>query len=143
VRFLRELVRGRVEFMVVGLSAAALQGAPVVTQDVDLWFRDLEDSGLRKALKKVGASYLPSGDSHLPVLVGDAVELFDIVVHMHGLGGFRDEMRNAVRVSLGSFKVPVLPLERVIASKRALGRNKDKLYLKVLEDARKAIRRAG
>ena len=33
--FLKELVRQKVEFMIVGLSAAALQGAPVVTQDID------------------------------------------------------------------------------------------------------------
>ena len=34
--FLRELVKTNVPFMIVGLSAAALQGAPVVTQDIDL-----------------------------------------------------------------------------------------------------------
>ena len=50
--FLKELVRQKVEFMIVGLSAAALQGAPVVTQDIDLWFRTLPDPGLEKALKK-------------------------------------------------------------------------------------------
>ena len=38
IRFLRELVKNHVPFMIVGLSAAALQGAPVVTQDVDLSF---------------------------------------------------------------------------------------------------------
>jgi hypothetical protein len=50
--FLRELIRQKVDFMIVGLSAAALQGAPVVTQDVDLWFKDLSDPGIKKALKK-------------------------------------------------------------------------------------------
>ena len=48
VAFLRELKRRKVQFMIVGLSAAALQGAPVVTQDIDLWFRDLEDRGGRR-----------------------------------------------------------------------------------------------
>ena len=52
--FLRELIRQKVDFMIVGLSAAALQGAPVVTQDVDLWFKDLTDPGIKQALKKVG-----------------------------------------------------------------------------------------
>jgi hypothetical protein len=33
IRFLRELVKNHVPFMIVGLSAAALQGAPVVTQN--------------------------------------------------------------------------------------------------------------
>ena len=41
LRFLRELVRHNVRFLIVGLSAAALQGAPVVTQDVDLWAHGL------------------------------------------------------------------------------------------------------
>ena len=35
-RFLKELAKNKVRFMIVGLSAAALQGAPVVTQDIDL-----------------------------------------------------------------------------------------------------------
>lgn len=56
--FLRELVRQRVEFMVVGLSAAALQGAPAVTQDIDLWFKDLADPKLRKALNRVVGVYM-------------------------------------------------------------------------------------
>ncbi len=34
--FLRELVRQKVDFMIVGLSAAALQGAPVVTQEPEV-----------------------------------------------------------------------------------------------------------
>ena len=40
IAFLAALRAARVEFLVVGLSAAALQGAPVVTRDVDLWVRD-------------------------------------------------------------------------------------------------------
>src|SRR5439155_16501036 len=59
VAFLRELVKAGAPFMVVGLASAALQGAPAVTQDIDLWFRDLADSRIRKALDKVGAVYIP------------------------------------------------------------------------------------
>ncbi len=36
IRLLGSLLKHKVNFMVVGLSAATLQGAPVVTQDVDL-----------------------------------------------------------------------------------------------------------
>lgn len=139
VRFLRELVRAKVDFLMVGLSAAALQGATVVTQDVDLWFRDLADPRIRKALKKVGASYIPPEGDNPPVLVGAAVEFFDIVVHMHGLGSFEEEKKHSVRITLGSFKVPVLSLERIIRSKQALGRPKDRLYLRVLADTQKAL----
>ncbi len=58
ISFLRELIKQGVEFILVGLSAAALQGAPVVTQDIDLWFKDLADPGIKKALKKVGGFYV-------------------------------------------------------------------------------------
>ena len=91
--FLKELIRHKVDFMIVGLSAAALQGAPVVTQDVDLWFRDLEDPGIQKALKKIDAVYVPPIGNNPPMFAGDAVNLFDIVMHMHGLGSFNKEKR--------------------------------------------------
>lgn len=138
--FLRELIRQKVDFMIVGLSAAALQGAPVVTQDVDLWFRDLEDPGIRRALKRVNAAYVPPIAMNPPAFAGKGVNLFDIVTHMHGLGAFDEEKAKAIKVPLGRFRILVLPLERIIASKRATGRPKDKLVLPVLSDALKTIR---
>jgi hypothetical protein len=135
VAFLRELKRRKVQFMVVGLSAAALQGAPVVTQDIDLWFRDLEDPNLRKALKKVGGMFVPSSGLNPPMFAGDAVKLFDIVVSMHGLGSFDEEFRTAEVVNLGGSNIAVLPLSRIIRSKSELGREKDRIVMKVLKDA--------
>lgn len=142
--FLRELVKNKVPFMVVGLSSAALQGAPVVTQDVDLWFKSITHPGVRKALNKVGGAYVPpiASSQNPPMFAGDAVDLFDIVTHMHGLESFAREVKHALDVSLGRFKVKVLPLERVIASKCAVNRAKDRLVLPVLRDALAAIRAA-
>jgi hypothetical protein len=139
VEFLQELVREKVDFMIVGLSAAALQGAPVVTQDVDLWFRTLSDPGIERALKKVRGSYVPPIMLYPPMFAGDAVKLFDIVMNMDGLGEFEEERENTIKLRLGREKVLVLKLERIIASKKAAGREKDKLVLKVLEDALKVI----
>jgi hypothetical protein len=138
--FLKELIKQKVDFMIVGLSAAALQGAPVVTQDVDLWFKDLKDPGIKKALKKVGGIYVPPTGVNPPMFVGHAVNLFDIEVHMHGLGEFEKEEKSALQISLGRTKVLVLPLEKIIKSKKATGRQKDKLVLPVLSDALTTIR---
>lgn len=134
-RFLRALVEEGVEFLVVGLAAAALQGAPAVTQDVDLWFRDLSDPALRRALRRVGATYIPPGPLHPPLLAGGDAGLFDIVVTMHGLDSFAREARRAVRIPIGAVEVRVLPLDRIIASKKATGRPKDRAILPALEDA--------
>ena len=141
--FLEALVSEAVPFLVVGLAAAALQGAPAVTQDVDLWIRDLSDPRLTAALARVGASYIPPTLSTPPLLAGGGADLFDVVVHMHGLGSFDDEARHAVRVRLGPVEIPVLPLGRIIASKRATGRPKDLAILPALEDALRARARRG
>ena len=70
LQLLESLHRHRVRFMIVGLSAAALQGAPVVTQDVGLWFEDLSDPRLGRALQAVGAAYAPPFGPNPPMLAG-------------------------------------------------------------------------
>jgi hypothetical protein len=135
LRFLRALLRRKVNFIVVGLSAAALQGAPVVTQDVDLWFENLSDPRIREALRDVGAAYVPPSIQNPPMFAGGGVELFDIVLTMHGLGAFSDELANCFEVQLGRYKLKVLGLDRILASKRAANRMKDRLIIPVLEDS--------
>jgi hypothetical protein len=135
LRFLRALLRRKVRFMVVGLSAAALQGAPVVTQDVDLWFEDLNDPRLREALREVGAAYVPPSILNPPMFAGGGVELFDIVLRMDGLGKFAEELPHSIEVPLGRQKLRVLAVDRILKSKRAANRPKDRLVIPVLEDA--------
>lgn len=59
---------------------------------------------------------------------------------MHGLGSFDREKAHAIRIRLGDVEVPVLSLERIIASKRATNRPKDRAILPALEDALRTIR---
>lgn len=135
LRFLRALLRRKVRFIVVGLSAAALQGAPVVTQHVDLWFEKLGDPRIGEALREVDAAYAAPSMQNPPMFVGGGVELFDIVLTLHGLGTFAAEWENCVEVSLGRLKLKVLRVDRILASKRAANRAKDRLVIPVLEDA--------
>ncbi len=138
--FLRELTRNKVPFMIVGLSAAALQGAPMVTQDVDLWFRDLTHPGIRKALHKLGGTLVPPIGLNPPMFAGQYVDAFDIVLTVHGVDSFDREMENALPVPLGGVSVRVLPLARIIASKKFLNREKDRMALPALKAAEKARR---
>ncbi|MBI4324950.1 MAG: hypothetical protein HY674_06765 [Chloroflexi bacterium] len=70
-----------------------------------------------------------------PMLAGGGVELFDIVLILHGLGPFAEELRNCVDVALGRDKLKVLRVDRILASKRAANRAKDRLVIPVLEDS--------
>jgi len=139
ISFLKELQKRNVEFMIVGAAAAALQGAPIVTQDIDLWFKDLKDPGIKAALAKTGGVFVPTIGLRPPTFAGEAVELFDIVLTMHGLGTFDEETEHAVLVDLGRLKVRILALDRIIKSKETVGRPKDILTLPVLKDALAAI----
>jgi hypothetical protein len=134
LRLLRALVKHDVHFLLVGLSAAALQGAPVVTQDVDLWFEDLSDARLSAALKEVGAAYVPPMMLNPPMLAGSGTEMFDIVLRMDGLADFSKEWELAKTILLGDVKVRVLPLERILKSKTVANRPKDRLVIGVLQD---------
>ena len=139
LRLLRILLKRKVRFMVVGLSAATLQGAPVVTQDVDLWFENLGEQKMSVALREVGAAYVPPSINNPPMLAGPGAELFDIVIRMDGLGTFSEEIKNCVEIPLGRHKLKVLALDRILASKIAANRPKDRLTIPVLRDALAAI----
>lgn len=136
-RLLTALLEARVRFMVVGLSAATLQGAPVVTQDVDLWFEDSGDPKVSQALQTIGAAYVPPSHLNPPMLAGEGAELFDVVIHMDGLGSFASEYKNCVDIPLGKHQLKVLSLDRILASKLAANRQKDQLSIPVLRDALK------
>lgn len=139
ISFLKELNKQNVDYIIVGLSAAALQGAPVVTQDIDIWFKDIDDPGIKKAVKKTGGVFVPSIGENPPMLAGESVKLFDIVLTMHGLNSFSDEVKNTIKVPIINFHVKVLKLERIIKSKETIGRQKDLLVLPVLKDVLKTI----
>ncbi|HTR42264.1 MAG TPA: hypothetical protein VMH87_11670 [Pseudomonadales bacterium] len=132
---LSALLKHRVPFMIVGLSAATMQGAPVVTQDVDLWFKNLGDQKMSAALQEAGAAYVPPSTNNPPMLAGTGAELFDIVLRMDGLGTFSEEIKNCIEVPLDRLKLKVLRLDRILASKIAANRPKDKLTIPVLRDA--------
>ncbi|MGB8370617.1 MAG: hypothetical protein WCF71_15125 [Verrucomicrobiia bacterium] len=120
--------------MVVGLSAAALQGAPVVTEDIELWFDNLSDPKLMQALVKVGAAYIPPFGYNPPMLGGAGSEPFDVVIRMNGLGEFADEWKRALEINVGKLKLKVLPLERILVSKQAANRPKDRRVIPVLQN---------
>ena len=135
LRLLGALREHKVRFMVVGLSAATLQGAPVVTQGVDLWFENLGEQKMSLALREVGAAYVPPSINNPPMFAGAGSELFDIVIRMDGLGAFSDEIKNCIEIPLGRHKLKVLALDRILASKMAANRPKDKLTIPILRDA--------
>ncbi len=145
LKILHTLVKAKVPFMIVGNSAAVMQGAPVATIDIDLWFGDGGLEKAKRALAPLNVSVV-SGFGHSiipPQFCGPDTELLDIVCTAQGLGCFEEELEHCRWIRLGKIKVPVLALQRVVASKKAANREKDQAVIAQLESALSVLQRKG
>lgn len=135
-RFLAELEHRGVRYLVVGMTAAVLQGARGVTEDIDLWFERLDDPRIAEAARSVGGLFVSGTFGMRPPMLGGALgDRFDVVTNVDGADDFAAERSRAVLIVVSGVELPVMPLARVIVSKKASGRSKDLAQLPALEEA--------
>lgn len=133
---LHEFDRRGVRFLVVGMSAALLHGARGATEDIDLWFEDPSDPRIAEAVRAAGGFWISGAFGGGPAIGGEELsERFDVVWRLDGLEPFDVEFRDACYQDVDGILLPVLPLHRIIASKQAAGRAKDRAALESLQDA--------
>jgi hypothetical protein len=112
------------------MSGAILQGVPATTLDTDVWI-DLPSRQYMRVLnlcRKLGAT----------LRTNTVVDLSDgstvnFLYEVHGVRGFGYEYQRARRVKWLQADVAVLPLERIYASKKFVGRPKDIAHLALLK----------
>ena len=99
------------------------------------WFEDL--ARIAEAARLAGGAFVPGGIGlRPPVLGGDVLgDRFDVVVHMHGLWSFAEEYAAANEITVEGERLRILPLRRIIESKRAAGRPRDLAQIPALEEA--------
>lgn len=142
VQLFAALKAERIRFMLVGMSAANLQGVLVSTVDVDIWIGLPARQYMRviNLCLKLGATVR----SQNKVFLSDDTPV-DFIFEVTGLPPFNRESRKARWLPFHGLKVPVLPLERICKSKKAAGRDKDKLHVLLIRQAihvkRAAVRR--
>ena len=114
------------------MSAAVLQGVPATTLDTDIWI-DLPEREYVKVLavcRRLGGETL----ARTVVALRDDT-LVNFLYRVDGLGAFKIEAKRAVRLRWFGMKIDVLPLESIIRSKEAVGREKDLAHLPLLRKA--------
>ena len=129
-----------VRYLIVGMGAALIEGAPGTTQDLDLWLEGIDEDQLREATRRAGGLYTSGFGLQPPAVGGKGLDRVDLVLSASGLESFDQEFENAREYQLEGVRVRVLPLERVIVTKRAARRAKDSAQLPMLEAALAARR---
>jgi hypothetical protein len=122
-------------YLIVGMGAALIEGAFGTTQDLDLWFGRIDETQLREAARRAGGLYTSGFGMQPATLGGEGLDRVDLVVMASGLGSFDEEYTLAREYDLDGVLVKVLPLERVLVSKRAAKRPKDLAQIPMLEAA--------
>jgi hypothetical protein len=145
VRVWDVLKKNRLEAIIVGLTAAALHGAPVTPVVFDFLARDTPRN--RKKIQVVAKDlrvtamqpFLPA--SSMFRLIGGPVQV-DILFTISG-SSFNRERASAKEIVVLGRKLLVSSLENIIASKRKSGRAKDKAVIPILEETRKVVKVLG
>lgn len=136
--FLKALHEEQIDFILIGAMAAIQQGAPLLTVDYDFWVR-LPERQYVRLLSIVGHQ---GGTIRARTVyeLSDGTQV-NAIFQPDGLRSFDREWKGALWGELDQVAVRVLPLNRVIVSKRAANRDKDLAVLPILRRTLRLARR--
>lgn len=133
----RVLVLRRLDAVLIGNAAAAIQGSPVTTMDLDFMFR--KTPGNLGKLKRVADDlravvmrpYYPASQLYRMTRDVDGLQL-DFMVKIDGIRSFEALRGRAMPVTFGSHRLLVASLADIIKSKESAGREQDLAVLPIL-----------
>lgn len=127
--FLKALAAEKIDCILIGAMAAIQQGAPLMTVDYDFWVRLPE----RQYVRLLTIVQRQGGTIRARTLyeLSDGTQV-NSIFQPDGLQSFEQEWKRCSLGKLENVPVKVLPLSRVIASKRAANRDKDLAVLPIL-----------
>jgi hypothetical protein len=137
----------KVKFLVVGAMAMAAHGFVRATMDIDFWIMPSPENAeaALRALAQFGAPLLALTREDLEkegtvFQIGVEPRRIDIMTSVSGLE-FEQAYKRSLSEELEGIEVRIPSLDDLIQNKRASGRNKDLVDLKVLEARRDAAKK--
>ncbi|HZI29844.1 MAG TPA: nucleotidyltransferase [Gemmatimonadaceae bacterium] len=136
------LTRHKLDAVLIGNAAAALQGSPVTTLDLDFMFRKTAGNlaKLRRIADDLDAVVLhpfyPASELYRVLRERDGLQ-FDFMAKVDGVRSFESLRSRAASTRFGRYDLKVASLEDIIASKKAANRPQDRAVLPLL---RKTLR---
>ena len=142
----KALKKWKLEVILIGNAAAALQGAPITTLDFDFMFRDVPQNKakLKSLTKDLNGTllkpYYPVS-SLLRLVVDDIGLQADFMSTIHGVKSFAGLRKRALEIEIGKEKLLVASLDDIIKSKRAAARKHDLSALPILMRTNEALKK--
>jgi hypothetical protein len=139
VRLVGALRDENIRFQLIGMSAAVLQGVPVITNGVDLWI----DLPVRQYMRPVNAALRLGAKMvrNTVIELSDGM-LVNFIYGVTGLGSFMTELQKARRLKLHGCEIPVMPLESIRKSKAAIMRDKDLAHVHYIDETLRLRKKA-
>ena len=128
--FLKGLRKEKIDCILIGAMAAVRQGAPLMTIDYDFWVHlpERQYTRILSIVQQLGGTIRARTLYELT----DGTQV-NSVFQPDGLRSFESEWKNCPVRNVENVPIRILPLARVIASKRAANRDKGRAVLPVLE----------
>ncbi|MGB9721189.1 MAG: nucleotidyltransferase [bacterium] len=137
VRILEALKEVKLEAILVGNAACALQGVPVMTQDIDFFIRDTPLN--RKKIARF-AKYLNLFSLKPDDVLSETIRtlnkkmIVDFVFRLGSRQTFERVRAKSSKIKIGKYYCIVASLEDVLQAKKEANRVKDRAVLKLIED---------
>lgn len=131
------------DFLIVGAYAVAFHGTPRATGDLDVFVRPTVDNAARvwRALARFGASLRERGvaesdfaDPGMIYQIGLPPRRIDILTEISGVS-FDEAWTSRVATTVDGFAVAFIGRDALIKNKRASGRAKDLLDVRLLQSS--------
>lgn len=113
--------------MLIGMSAAIVQGVMETTLDIDLWI-DLparQYMRVQNIARTTGATMGANTVAYLE----DGTPVNFVFGEVAGLAAFTSEIGHTLRLEFRGRQIPVLKLERILKSKETIRRDKDLAHI--------------
>ena len=121
-RLLEALETEEIRFILIGMSAAIVQGVMETTLDVDFWI-DLPSRQYMR-VQNIARSVGCTVASNTVVYAQDGTPV-NFVFEVGGLDSFKEEWKKTRKMNFRGKRIPVLKLERILKSKESIRRDKD------------------
>lgn len=125
-RLLAALEEENIRFMLIGMSAAIVQGVLGTTADIDLWI-DLPSRQYMR-VQNIAGRLGATMAANTVAFLEDGTPI-NFVFKVTGLGSFASELVNTRLMTFQGRRIPVLRLQRIQKSKEAVRREKDLLHI--------------